>query len=142
MTKTFARRGALVLTLATGFVIAGCGGGDDSNGGVDSGAAPEDVVEAFYNATVDGDVDTVCALITEETAKQAAEQEDAESCEESADGALTDEKTKSIAESVEVGEATVDGDSATVAVSSQEAGGEGEINLVQEDGEWKIDFAS
>jgi len=134
------RRAALATVLASGLIAAGCGG-DDDNGDVESGAGPEEVVTAFYQATAESDVDTVCALITEETAQQAAEQEDEDTCEASAEKGLTDEETTSIAESVEVGEATIDGDTATVTVSSEEAGGEGEINLVQEDGEWKIDFA-
>ena len=44
--------------------------------------------------------------------QQAAEQEYEDTCEASAEKGLTDDETTSIAESVEVGEATIDGDTA------------------------------
>ncbi len=176
MSKHFMRRAALVLTLATGLVVAGCGDDGDetdstatdattpvvTDATVDttgdttettetettettsdvSGDSPSEVVEAFYQATADQDVETMCSLITEDTADQAAEEEGEGSCEASAEKGLANEETASIADTVEVGEETINGDTAVVAVSSSEAGGEGEINLVVEDGEWKIDFAA
>lgn len=42
-------------------------------------------------------------------------------------------------EGIEIGEATIDGDTATVATTSSE-GVEGETPLIKEDDEWKVDF--
>ncbi len=47
-----------------------------------------------------------------------------------------------LAKTVEVGDEKIDGDTATVEVSSSEQEGSGSINLVKEDGEWKIDFTN
>lgn len=135
MQKAFSR-GALALALAGALVAAGCGG-DDGGSTVESGASPEEVVDSFYGAVADNDAEAACALVTEETAQQAADQEDADSCEEATsfgDGA-------SLAESIEVGDAEIDGDKATVEVSSSAQEGTGTVDLVQEDGEWKIDLA-
>ena len=136
MSTSFTRLAALALTLGAGLIAAGCGG-DDGGSTVESGASPEEVVEAFYGAVGDNDAAAACDLVTEETAQQAADQEDADSCEEATsfgDGA-------ELADSIEVGDATIDGDTATVEVSSSAQEGSGSVDLVQEDGEWKIDLA-
>lgn len=140
MNKSFTRLAALALTLGAGLIAAGCGGDDDSTS--DEAQSPSDVVAAFYAATADGDNEAICSYFTEETAQQAAEEEDADSCEEAAESGLGDDETVALAKTVEVGKETIDGDTATVEVSSSEQEGSGEINLVQEDGEWKIDFSS
>lgn len=82
-------------------------------------------------------------MISEDTAAQSAEDEDAESCEEGLERSFaSSDAEESIAqlEDAEIGEATVDGDAATVAVTSVE-GDEGEVSLVMEDDEWKVDAA-
>lgn len=138
MSKSFTRLAALALTLGAGLIAAGCGGDDDSTS--EEAQSPSDVVAAFYAATADGDNEELCSYFSEETAQQAAEEEDADSCEEAAESGLGDDETAALAETVEVGEEKIDGDTATVEVSSSEQEGTGTINLVQEDGEWKIDF--
>ncbi len=61
---------------------------------------------------------------------------------EEAESGLSDSDTTDLAKTVEVGDEKIDGDTATVEVSSSEQEGSGSINLVKEDGEWKIDFTN
>jgi ketosteroid isomerase-like protein len=135
MRITKMRNGALLLTvLATG-LIAGCGGDSGSD------ATPEEVVTDFYAATSDSDPETMCALITEEVAQVAADDENADSCEEGVQASIDAGDNKAViklADTIEVGDATIDGDEATVAITAQ--GMEDEVHLVQEDGEWKLDL--
>lgn len=134
MLKVGKRLSALVLVLVAGALVAGCGGDDASS--------PEDVVSEFYEATTDGDVETLCSLVTEETAQAAADDEGVETCEEGIEIGLESpeaEAAQAATEGLEVGEATIDGETATVAVSS-EAGGSGDVSLVLVDDEWKVDL--
>jgi hypothetical protein len=122
---------AAIAIAASALLAAGCGGSDE----------PDAVVEDFYAATADGDAEQLCALVTDETAQSAAEQEDAETCEEGVEKSFASEgaeEAASLAEDVEVGDATIDGETATVEVSA--AGQSDEVNLVKVDDEWKVDL--
>lgn len=141
MSKSFTRLAALALILGAGLIAAGCGGGDGDSTSAEA-QTPSEVVAAFYAATADGDNEELCSYFSEETAKQAAEEENADSCEEAAESGLSDSDTTDLAKTVEVGDEKIDGDTATVEVSSSEQEGSGSINLVKEDGEWKIDFTN
>lgn len=128
------RCGALLLALAVGLLLTGCGG--DDTGGGDS---PEQVTEDTFAAIADADGERLCELVSEATAQAAADAAGVETCEEGAqepfDAEAADELL-SQAEAAEVGEATIDGDTATVEVF---VGGESrEIDLVKEDDEWKM----
>lgn len=123
------------LTLVFALVAAGCGGDD---GGGDS---PEDVTQSFYTALSDGDAAEICDLLSERAAQTAAEDEGADSCEDGVGKGIESgaaEAALGAADDVEIGEATIDGDSASVAVTSGEQ--EAEVPLVKEDGDWKIDI--
>jgi hypothetical protein len=129
------RIASAVLALAAGALIAGCGGSDGAE-------TPEDAVTAFFEATVDKDSEALCDSISEESATQAAENEDVETCEEGADKAFGSEDADAEIEqfeNAEVGEATVDGDTATVTVTSE--GTEGEVPVVKEGDVWKVDIS-
>ena len=131
------RVGGLVLAVVVGMLVAGCGGSD----GADS---PEDAVNTFFEATVDKDAEALCGVITEESGTQAAEQEDADTCEEGVEKSFASDDiddTISQIEGAEVGEATIDGDTATVAVTSSE-GDEGEVTVVKDGDVWKVDASS
>ena len=116
--------------LALALVGVGCGGGEDS---------PEDVVDSFYSALSDGDAGEICGLLSDSAAEGAAEGED--SCEAGVQKGIDSgeaEEALGVADQVEIGEAKVDGDNATVTVTHE--GEEAEVPLVKEDGEWKIDI--
>ena len=135
MNRMGTRIAAAVLALAAGALIAGCGGEDGAE-------SPEDAVTAFFDATVDKDSEALCASITEDSATETAESEDVETCEEGADKAFASENAdEEIAqfESAEVGEATVDGETATVTVTSE--GNEGEVSVAKEGDVWKVDLS-
>jgi Domain of unknown function (DUF4878) len=123
--------GAVALTAG---VVTGCGGDDSSS---DSSAAPEDVVQQFIDSSKDGDGAAVCDLLSSESQTQVVEDaKDADDCE----GAFDEDPTASdVPDDLEVGDATIDGDTGTVAITV--SGQESTIPVVQEDGEWKIDIA-
>lgn len=130
------RVGGLILAVLTGMLIAGCGGDDE-----EEAATPEDVVSAFFEATVNRDAAGVCETITVESADAAAANEDAETCEEGAEITFASEAAEAeIAqfEAAEIGAATIDGDTATVSVTSE--GQEAGLPVVKEDGEWKVNL--
>ena len=118
------------MTLAFAFVVAGCGGGEDS---------PEDVVESFYTALGDGDAEEICSLLSNSAAESAAEGE--ETCEAGIEKGIDSgaaEEALGAADEVEVGDAKEDGDTAEVTVSFGNE--EAQVPLVKEDGEWRIDI--
>ena len=118
------------LALAFAFAAAGCGG-DDS---------PEDVVESFYSALGDGDAGEICDLLSDSAAESAAEDE--ETCEAGVQKGIDSgaaEEALGVADEVEVGDATEDGDTAEVTVTFGDE--EAQVPLVKEDGEWKIDIS-
>ena len=117
------------LVLAFALAAAGCGGGD----------SPEDVVESFYSALADGDAGEICDLLSESAQEGAAAGED--SCEEGIEAAIDSgeaERFLGVADEVEVGDASEDGDTAEVTVTFGDE--EEQVPLVKEDDEWKIDI--
>ena len=117
------------LTLACAFAVAGCGGED----------SPADVVEDFYSALSDGDAGEICDLLSNSAQEDAAGNED--SCEDGVQKEIDSgaaEEALGAAGDVEVGDATEDGDTAEVTVTSGDD--EAQVPLVKEDGEWKIDI--
>lgn len=126
------KRVAIGAVLATAALVAGCGGGDDTTS---SAGNPEDAVQAFFDATKAKDASAACAVLTADSQKLAAGQED--SCEASFDKSIDD---SSIPDSIEVGDAKVDGDTAIVPATGD--GEKTEFTVVQEDGSWKIDLTA
>ena len=123
-----------ILAVAAG-LIAGCGGGDSD---ADSGAGtPEDTVQALYEAYQGQDAEAACAAFSADSQEATAKGFD--SCEESFQDAADSGAFDNIADDFDVGEATIDGDTATVEVT-----GNGETNtfsLIDEDG-WKVDVTA
>ncbi|RJP28599.1 MAG: DUF4878 domain-containing protein [Actinobacteria bacterium] len=114
-----------VLALAAATIaFAGCGDGGGSS------TTPEQVVEEFLAAAMEGDAGAAYALITEESKSGISDEED-----------LVSGFSESIS-GYEVGKATISGDKAMVPVSYQfielESGLEFNTVLVQENGAWKI----
>ena len=118
------------LVCAFALAIAGCGGSDES---------PEEVTESFYSAIADGDAGEACDLLSDASAESAAA--GGESCEEGFQNALDSGAAQAalgVADDIEVGDSKIDGDSATVTVTSGNQ--EDEVTLVKEDDKWKIDI--
>ena len=107
--------------------VGGCGGGDK----------PEDVVTDFYAAIGESDYGTVCDLLSDGAAQVTIDEEGAESCEEAVEALLTRAGEQEALGQVDVGAATVEGETATVEVSRD--GQTDTVNVIQEDSEWKVD---
>ena len=121
-------RGAIAALAAAAALAAGCGGDDRS---------PEDTVSEVYAAIADGDFETVCSLTDESAQQSLIDQSDgAESCEDAAAEVIGEEDDTF--DDVEVGEADIDGDTATVTITSDSLGETDEVGLVLEDDEWKV----
>jgi len=111
----------IVTTLAVLALTTACGGG--------AGEQPTDVAQNFWDAVIEGDIDT---------ARKHATRGSADSISINDDQAGSGEFT--------LGEQSIDGDKATVSTSlvSQNDGAEMKMELetvlLQEDGAWKVDF--
>lgn len=119
--------GALV---ASGLLVAGCGGDDASESGSGS---PEDAVSSFFAAADEGDGERACELMTEDSVS--ALELGGGSCAE-----VMSEDSGDLPDDFEVGDTTEDGDTATVEVSGD--GDTIEVPLQKDGDEWKVDFIS
>jgi hypothetical protein len=118
-----------LLVMTVGAAL-GCGGGGSS------GKTPKQVADAYMQATKDMDVDAAYDLMSEADQKNfTKEQMQAEI-----------EVMKSYEVSYVIGEETIEGDTATVEVTvtvTDKASGQSQevtdnLNLIKENGEWKI----
>lgn len=119
-------RGRLIALAAAALLATGCGGGN----------SPGDAVSDLYSAAADGDASGVCEVLSEEAATAAAADENAESCEAGIERTLAGGAGALLGD-IEVGEASVEGESGTVQVSA--FGQTDTVDVVQEDGDWKVD---
>jgi hypothetical protein len=115
---------AIALALILG--AAGCGGGDDDG-------TPEDALESYLSALADGDAEAACELLGTEAADTSMPQPDCESD----DPTVPDE-------AVEFGDAEVSnveesGGEATADVTPADGGDPQTVDLVEEDGAWRVD---
>lgn len=169
MRTTTGRRGALALVLASGLIAAGCGDDETTDGSVNVGTVsdaaagaltdqvspdtnsesadqpstpPEDVAATLFQGFADGDATAICDNLSAASAQQAADDEDADSCEEGVEATYDSggaQDTQDASADVEVGKVKISGDTATVELSTPEGNG-GTADLVLEDGEWKVDL--
>jgi Domain of unknown function (DUF4878) len=119
---------ACILALLTSAAaLAGCGGGGSGS----SSATPESVAQAFVKAGTTGDAATAWSLLS----KRVQAGQNMASWAKSA-------VTNSLGDStIEVGKATITGDTATVSVKLMNGGKEltsVELGLVKEGGVWKV----
>jgi hypothetical protein len=121
------------LALAAVFVV-GCGGSDSTDS--DAASSPEDAVQAFYDASKSQDAAATCAVLSSDSQDIAAAGED--SCEAAFEAAVKSGNAD-VPDNLEIGDAKIDGDSATVAVTTDS--GDSSFTLVNEDG-WKIDLTN
>ena len=129
--KLNSKRAAIGVVAVAAALVVGCGGDDSSD---DSGN-PEDAVQSFYDASKAKDAEAACATLTADSQDFAAGGED--SCEASFQKSV-DSGQADIPDSIEIGDVSTEGDTATVPVTAD--GQDTEFTVVQEDGEWKIDL--
>jgi uncharacterized membrane protein len=121
----------LVMTVG---VSLGCGGGGGS-----SGMTPTEVADAYMRATVNLDVDAAWELMSKADQESISKEEMAQS--------VTAEM-QALELDYTLGAETIEGDTATVEVTltvTDKASGQSQevtdtLDLVKEDGEWKVSF--
>lgn len=121
--KTGLRVGSILLAVAVGVLIAGCGGSDD----------PADTVQEYFDAATGDDFEAACELLSAETITLI------EGTGDDCETALAADEATPVPDDFEVGESTEDGDTASVTVTGD--GEEVSIPLLKEDDEWKVDLA-
>ena len=117
---------ALAASLALVLGAAGCGGGSDDG-------SPQDALESYLSALADGDAEAACDLLGPSAADTSMPQPDCES----ADPSVPDE-------AVEFGDGNVSnveesGSEATADVTPADGGDPQTVDLVEEDGAWRVD---
>ena len=128
-------RGAAALLAAVAIATAaGCGDGGEETS-AEPAEDPAAVVTEFYAAVAAGDGDSLCDLISAEDVVE----EEGETCEEQADGLVSGPFADALA-NAKVGE-TIEQTDETATVEVTVAGAKTDAELVNEDGEWRIDLA-
>jgi len=114
--------------LVPAVLLVGCGSG----GGGSSAGTPESVAQAFWKAAMTGNAAASWGLLSKEI--QARLKDEATWAKTGVTKTLGDG-------SIEVGKATINGDTATVTIKVMKGGTEittSEVTLVKEGGAWKI----
>ena len=148
---------AMILAALCAAVLAGCGEKYESSGGYASGKAaetPETVARKFLEAMATADLDAARKYMCADTAKDfdaSMEEEKKKRGEVEFTKRLEKEKKKAKEKSkgvkIEKKDVKIDGDKATVTFTASKEGekrkdDEIKLNLVKEDGEWKVDMSA
>lgn len=127
----------LILTVAA-IIGTGCGGGSMSN------ASPKEVLVAFFEKLSKKDLDGAAKLATKDSKSTMDMMKKAFDMSEKMKDQLKDAKQDDPAEefkNMEIGEAKINGDLATVPVKNKKKESEIEFPLKKEGGAWKVDFS-
>jgi hypothetical protein len=126
----------LLLAIAMGSISTGCGGGGMSN------ASPKEVLVAFFEKLSKKDIDGATKLATKDS-KSTMEmmKKGLDMADKMKDQIKDKEDPTEEFKNMEVGEAKINGDVATVAVRNKKKEQEVEFPLKKEDGAWKVDFS-
>jgi hypothetical protein len=126
----------LLLAIAMGSISTGCGGGGMSN------ASPKEVLVAFFEKLAKKDIEGATKLATKDS-KSTLEmmKKGLDMAEKMKDQIKDKEDPTEEFKNMEVGEAKITGDAATVAVRNKKKDQEVEFPLKKEDGAWKVDFS-
>jgi hypothetical protein len=126
----------LLLAIAMGSISTGCGGGGMSN------ASPKEVLVAFFEKLAKKDIEGATKLATKDS-KSTMEmmKKGLDMAEKMKDQIKDKEDPTEEFKNMEVGEAKITGDAATVAVRNKKKDQEVEFPLKKEDGAWKVDFS-
>jgi hypothetical protein len=134
------KRAASIVCIALLVITVGASLGCGDGGGGSSGMTPKEVADAYMQASLNGDVDTIWELMSEEDLAGITKEEVSAQLS-TLEGVQFD---------YELGEETIDGDTATVDITirvADEASGQNEeftdkMDLVKEGGEWKVSINS
>ncbi|MEO5562567.1 MAG: DUF4878 domain-containing protein [Chitinophagaceae bacterium] len=127
----------LILTMM-GIIGTGCGGGSMNN------ASPKEVLVAFFEKLSKKDLEGAAKLATKDSKSTIDMMKKAFDMSEKMKDQMKDAKQDDPAEefkNMEIGEAKITGDLATVAVKNKKKETEVEFPLKKEDGGWKVDFS-
>jgi hypothetical protein len=125
-----------LLAIAMGSISTGCGGGGMSN------ASPKEVLVAFFEKLSKKDIDGATKLATKDSkATMDMMKKGLDMAEKMKDQIKDKEDPTEEFKNMEVGEAKINGDNATVSVKNKKKEEEVEFPLKKEDGAWKVDFS-
>lgn len=121
----------IILTLASAcaLLLSGCGG--KSGTGTGSEAGPGKAVQDFYQKLLDGDYAGAYDMLSSTAKAQISYEQFEAGMKQSSQEAPVDKNVRVVIVSEEI-----DGDTATVRASIR--GSEGDIQMVKENGAWKI----
>jgi len=126
----------LLLAIAMGSISTGCGGGGMSN------ASPKEVLVAFFEKLSKKDIEGATKLATKDSkATMDMMKKGLDMAEKMKDQIKDKEDPTEEFKNMEVGEAKITGDNATVSVKNKKKDEEVEFPLKKEDGAWKVDFS-
>ena len=125
-----------LLAIVVGSISTGCGGGGMSN------ASPKEVLVAFFEKLSKKDIDGATKLATKDSkATMDMMKKGLDMAEKMKDQIKDKEDPTEEFKNMEVGEAKINGDNATVSVKNKKKEEEVEFPLKKEDGAWKVDFS-
>jgi Domain of unknown function (DUF4878) len=128
----------LLLAIGMGVISTGCGGGSMSS------ASPKEVLVAFFDRLAKKDLDGAAKLATKDSKStmdmMKKGMEMAEKMKDQTKDMKQEDPTEEF-KNMEIGEAKINGDLATVAVKNKKKESEVEFPLKKEDGGWKVDFS-
>jgi hypothetical protein len=127
----------LLLAISMGIISTGCGGGSMSN------ASPKEVLVAFFEKLSKKDIDGATKLATKDSKSTMEMMKKGLEMADKMKDQIKDAKEDPTEEfkNMEVGDAKINGDVATVAVRNKKKDQEVEFPLKKEDGAWKVDFS-
>lgn len=126
----------LLLAIIMGSLSTGCGGGGMSN------ASPKEVLVAFFEKLAKKDIEGATKLATKDSkSTMDMMKKGLDMAEKMKDQIKDKEDPTEEFKNMEVGEARINGDVATVAVKNRKKDQEVEFPLKKEDGAWKVDFS-
>jgi hypothetical protein len=125
----------LIITMI-GIIATGCGGGSMSSAG------PKEVLVAFFEKLSKKDLDGAAKLATKDSKSTMDMMKKAFDMSEKMKDQMKDKEDPAEEfKNMEIGEAKINGDAATVAVKNKKKESEIEFPLKKEDGAWKVDFS-
>ena len=125
-----------LLAIIMGTISTGCGGGGMSN------ASPKEVLVAFFEKLSKKDIEGATKLATKDSkATMDMMKKGLDMAEKMKDQIKDKEDPTEEFKNMEVGEAKITGDNATVSVKNKKKDEEVEFPLKKEDGAWKVDFS-